>query len=95
MLILDEPTSNLAPLVAASVLEAVVGRLAADGCPVLLIEQRVTLGLEIATWGYVLTDGRVRMSASSEQFANTEDLAALFLNAESAASSDEPEYRDD
>ena len=94
MLILDEPTSNLAPLVAASVLEAVVGRLAAANCAVLLIEQRVTLGLEIATWGYVLTEGRVRMSASSEQLGNTEDLAALFLNAESAASRDEPERYD-
>ncbi|HVB51427.1 MAG TPA: ABC transporter ATP-binding protein [Acidimicrobiales bacterium] len=91
MLILDEPTSNLAPLVAANVLEAVVGRLAADSCAVLLIEQRVTLGLEVATWGYVLTEGRVRMSASSEQLGSTEDLAALFLNTESAASRDERE----
>jgi hypothetical protein len=34
------------------------------------------------------------MSASSEQLGNTEDLVALFLNAESAASRDEPERRD-
>jgi len=94
MLILDEPTSNLAPLVAASVLEAVVGRLAADNCAVLLIEQRVTLGLDVATWGYVLTEGRVRMSASSEQLGNTEDLAALFLHAESAAGRDNQERHD-
>jgi ABC-type branched-subunit amino acid transport system ATPase component len=94
MLILDEPTSNLAPLVAASVLQGVVASLAAANCAVLLIEQRITLGLQVATWGYVLTEGRVRMSASSEQLGNTEDLAALFLNAESAASRDEP-ARDD
>jgi ABC-type branched-subunit amino acid transport system ATPase component len=94
MLILDEPTSNLAPLVAASVLEAVVGRLAADSCAVLLIEQRVTLGLEVATWGYVLTEGRVRMSASSEQLGNTEDLVELFLNVESAANDEELERRE-
>jgi ABC-type branched-subunit amino acid transport system ATPase component len=94
MLILDEPTSNLAPLVAASVLQDVVASLAAANCAVLLIEQRITLGLQVATWGYVLTEGRVRLSASSEDLGNIEDLAALFLNAESAASRDEP-ARDD
>ncbi len=81
LLILDEPTSNLAPLVAKNVLETVVSRLAHDSCAVLLIEQRVSLGLEVATWGYVLVEGRVRRSASGEQLGNTEDLVALFLNA--------------
>ena len=79
LLILDEPTSNLAPQVAASVLERVVARLAETGRAVLLIEQRVALALQVASWGYVLTDGRVRLEAGAEELRSKHDLGALFL----------------
>ena len=79
LLILDEPTSNLAPLIAASVLEGIVGRLAESGRAVLLIEQRVSLALRVASWGYVLTDGRVRLEGSAEDLRSKSDLGALFL----------------
>jgi branched-chain amino acid transport system ATP-binding protein len=79
LLILDEPTSNLAPQVAASVLEKVVARVADAGRAVLLIEQRVSLALDVATRGYVLTDGRVRLHGSAEELRTKHDLGALFL----------------
>ena len=79
LLILDEPTSNLAPQVAAGVLERVVTRLAETGRAVLLIEQRVSLALEVASWGYVLTDGRIRLHGSAEELRSKHDLGALFL----------------
>jgi branched-chain amino acid transport system ATP-binding protein len=79
LLILDEPTSNLAPQVAASVLERVVARLAESGRAVLLIEQRVSLALQVASWGYVLTDGRVRLDGRAEELQSKHDLGALFL----------------
>lgn len=79
LLILDEPTSNLAPQVAAGVLEQVVSRLAETGRAVLLIEQRVSLALEVASWGYVLTDGRVRLEGSAGELRSKHDLGALFL----------------
>lgn len=81
LLILDEPTANLSPLIAASVLHEVVESLAGAGAAILLIEQRVSLGLEVATWGYVLTDGRLRLEASAEELSRYEDLSSLFLNA--------------
>ena len=81
LLILDEPTANLSPLIAASVLHEVVESLAGAGSAILLIEQRVSLGLEVASWGYVLTDGRVRLEASAEELSSYEDLSSLFLNA--------------
>ncbi len=79
LLILDEPTSNLAPLIAASVLEGIVGRLAESGRAVLLIEQRVSLALRVASWGYVMTDGHVRLEGSAEDLRSKSDLGALFL----------------
>jgi branched-chain amino acid transport system ATP-binding protein len=79
LLVLDEPTANLAPLVAHTVLHSIVSRLADTGRAVLLVEQRVGLGLEVASWGYVLTDGRLRLSASSEELRAMPNLGSLFL----------------
>lgn len=79
LLVLDEPTANLAPLVASTVLHSIVSRLADNGHAVLLVEQRVGLGLEVASWGYILTDGRLKLSASSEELRAMPDLGSLFL----------------
>jgi branched-chain amino acid transport system ATP-binding protein len=79
LLILDEPTSNLAPQIAASVLEKIVARLAETGRAVLLIEQRVSLALHVASRGYVLTDGQVRLEGSADDLRTKHDLGALFL----------------
>lgn len=79
LLILDEPTSNLAPQIAASVLEKVVARLAESGRAVLLIEQRVSLALHVASHGYVLVDGRVQLEGTADELRTKHDLGALFL----------------
>lgn len=79
LLILDEPTSNLAPQIATSVLTGVVKRVAEAGRAVLLIEQRVSLALEVASWGYLLTDGQVRLQGSAQEFRSKSDLGSLFL----------------
>jgi branched-chain amino acid transport system ATP-binding protein len=57
VLMLDEPTANLAPAVAGRVLGEVVAGLVEGGTAVLLIEQRIALALDYATQVYVLVDG--------------------------------------
>jgi ABC-type branched-subunit amino acid transport system ATPase component len=79
VMVLDEPTAGLAPAIARSVLQDIVTQLAESGRAVLLIEQRVSLGLEVATWGYVLTDGRLRLQESSAKLRARPDLPTLFL----------------
>ena len=79
LLILDEPTSNLAPQIAGDVLQKVVARLAETGRAVLLIEQRVSLALHVVSRGYVLTEGRVRLEGTAEELRSKHDLGALFL----------------
>ncbi len=78
-LLLDEPTANLAPQVATHVLQDIVSQLAKAGRAVLLIEQRVALALEVASWGYVLTDGQIRLDRSAKELAEMGDLGSLFL----------------
>lgn len=82
MLILDEPTANLSPLIAGSILHEVVVKLAASGCAVLLIEQRVRLALEVVTWGYVLAGGRPVLDASAAELGDVEHLSELFLGSQ-------------
>ena len=79
LLILDEPTANLAPLIAEKVLQGIVTAGAGSGRAVLLIEQRVSLGLEVASWGYVLTDGQLKLEGSAQELRAMPDLGKHFL----------------
>ncbi|MGA8297400.1 MAG: ABC transporter ATP-binding protein [Acidimicrobiales bacterium] len=82
LLILDEPTSNLAPSVVRGVLEEIVGRLAEAGQSVLMVEQRVKMTLEVASFGYVLVQGKVRLARGARELQDAEEeLSELFFNA--------------
>jgi len=59
VLVLDEPTANLAPMVATQLLEEFVRGFADHGSTVLLVEQRARAALRISDWTYVLGGGRV------------------------------------
>jgi ABC-type branched-subunit amino acid transport system ATPase component len=80
-LMLDEPTANLSPAVARLVLSEVVAGLAAGGGASLLIEQRIALALDVATWVYVLVDGTPRFSGPAAEFRALPDMGALFFAA--------------
>ncbi len=79
VLMLDEPTANLAPAVARRVLNEVIGGLAAGGTAVLLIEQRIALALDLATRVYVLVDGSPRFTGTAAEFRALPDTGAVFF----------------
>jgi branched-chain amino acid transport system ATP-binding protein len=80
LLILDEPTSNLAPAVARMVLDEVVGRVAGAGQAVLMVEQRVEMALGAASYGYVMAQGRIRLARHAQQLRDSEEeLSQLFF----------------
>ena len=62
--LLDEPTANLAPAIARTLLEEHVRRLAASGATVLVVEQRARAVLAISDRTYVLAGGEVRMEGT-------------------------------
>jgi ABC-type branched-subunit amino acid transport system ATPase component len=93
LLILDEPTANLAPKIARMVLDDVVVGLAETGHGILLIEQRVALASRVAARVTVLVDGKVRYAGSGEDFRALPDVGALFFGSEPDARRDEGALR--
>jgi branched-chain amino acid transport system ATP-binding protein len=68
LLILDEPSQGLAPLVVQEVFR-IVKQMKAEGISVLLVEQNARMSLEIADDAYVLDDGEVVYSGSARELA--------------------------
>jgi branched-chain amino acid transport system ATP-binding protein len=81
VLILDEPTANLAPILADAVLREQVRRLADAGKAVLLVEQRARAALEVANWTVVLVSGATRLEGRPSDLLERSDFEALFLGA--------------
>lgn len=79
VLMLDEPTANLAPAIAGRVLGEVVAGLATGGTAVLLVEQRIALALDVASHVYVLVDGTPRFAGTADQFRALPDMGAVFF----------------
>ncbi|HLW94515.1 MAG TPA: ABC transporter ATP-binding protein [Solirubrobacteraceae bacterium] len=81
MVLLDEPTSNLAPIPSAHLLEQDVPALARSGVTVLLVEQRAVQAIAGSDWVYVLVGGRVEAEGSPEQIGDRRDIGRMFLGA--------------
>jgi ABC-type branched-subunit amino acid transport system ATPase component len=81
VLILDEPTANLAPALADMLLREHVRRLADGGKAVLLVEQRARAALEVANWTVVLVSGVTRLEGRPRDLLARSDFEALFLGA--------------
>lgn len=68
VLLLDEPSQGLAPVMVDRVLE-VLSRLRATGLSMLIVEQKLDIALEIAEYAYVLENGRVALEAPSAELS--------------------------
>ena len=86
ILLLDEPSQGLAPLIVQEVFQ-VVARLRAQGLSILLVEQNVRAAVQIADVAYVLDDGRVvyqgpaaDLAADEERLRNLAGAAAQTWN---------------
>ena len=94
ILILDEPTANLSPKLADSLLSEHVKRLAGVGKAVLLVEQRARAALKIADWTSVLVSGQTRLEGRPDELLKREDFEELFLGAGTSTPAS-PEEDDD
>jgi ABC-type branched-subunit amino acid transport system ATPase component len=81
VLVLDEPTANLSPKLADSLLQEHVRRLASLGKAVLLVEQRARAALQIADWTSVLVSGSMRLEGRPADLLERQDFEELFLGA--------------
>jgi len=78
LLLLDEPSLGLAPLLVNQLFEAIV-RIARRGTTVLLIEQNAVKALSIASRGYVLEKGRIVAEGSGEELVRSPALRTAYL----------------
>ncbi len=79
LLLLDEPSLGLAPLVTRDVFERIVQVNAELGTTVLVVEQNANLALDIATRGYVLETGRIIAEGSAEELRNDDVVRRAYL----------------
>jgi branched-chain amino acid transport system ATP-binding protein len=78
LLLLDEPSLGLAPVVVDEVFDA-LARIGAQGVSILLVEQDVERALGLATRGYLLVEGRVAAEGSSAELRHSDAVRAAVL----------------
>jgi branched-chain amino acid transport system ATP-binding protein len=80
LLLLDEPSLGLAPVIVDRIYE-VVRELNAQGVTILLVEQNANYALDVSARGYVLETGHVALTDTSDNLRNDERVQAAYLGA--------------
>jgi branched-chain amino acid transport system ATP-binding protein len=78
ILLMDEPSAGLAPVVVQQVFE-LVRRIRASGLTVLIVEQNVQQVLRVVDRAYLLDAGGIRLSGSAEELAASEGIREAYL----------------
>lgn len=78
LLLLDEPSLGLAPLMVARIFE-VIARLKAEGTTILLVEQNARKALEVADRAYVLETGKIILGGSAAELAANPEVERAYL----------------
>ena len=78
LLLLDEPSAGLAPVVVQSIFE-VVRRMSAEGYTVLIVEQNIRQVLKVAKRGYLLETGRIKLSGTSAELLESDEIKKAYL----------------
>nr|WP_296522581.1 ABC transporter ATP-binding protein [Rhodoplanes sp.] len=78
LLILDEPSLGLAPIMVEAVFE-IIKTISGQGVSLLLVEQNLAEALAVSTRAYVLETGRVVLHGASDELANNEHVRTAYL----------------
>ncbi len=78
LLLLDEPSLGLAPSIVMDMFDA-IRRINADGLSVLLVEQNVSMAMEIAKRVYVLEEGRIVMEGPADDLMRRPEIRKAYL----------------
>jgi branched-chain amino acid transport system ATP-binding protein len=85
MLLMDEPSMGLAPLLVRQVAQTILD-LNAQGVTVLLVEQLASMALAVADRAYVIQNGVVRLQGPSKDVAANPEVVRLYLGGAASAS---------
>ena len=78
LLLLDEPSLGLSPLVTAQMFDA-IRALHASGMTILLVEQNLAAALQIVDRGYVIETGQVRLQGTAQELRDDPKIRAAYL----------------
>jgi branched-chain amino acid transport system ATP-binding protein len=78
LLLLDEPSMGLAPLMVQKVFETII-TISGEGVTILLIEQNAKLALEVSSRGYVMESGEVTLSGDASSLLHDPKVRAAYL----------------
>jgi branched-chain amino acid transport system ATP-binding protein len=79
LMLLDEPSLGLAPLLVEEIFEIVQRLNQQEGVTVLLVEQNAVMALTIAHHGYIMENGRIVLDGSAHVLRNNEDIKEFYL----------------
>jgi branched-chain amino acid transport system ATP-binding protein len=79
VMLLDEPSLGLAPLLVQEIYEIIRGINAEEKVSILLVEQNARAALGIAHYGYIIENGRVVLNGPAEQLRNNADVQEFYL----------------
>ena len=83
MLMMDEPSLGLAPIIVKQVLETTKRISKEFGTTVLLVEQNASMALSISNRGYVMETGRITMSGTSKELLSNPQVNEAYLGGRS------------
>jgi branched-chain amino acid transport system ATP-binding protein len=92
LLMLDEPSLGLAPLVVREIFEIIKRINEEQGTTIILVEQNANMALQIAHYGYVMENGKVVMEGAAKELIENPDIKEFYLGI--AASGDGRAYTD-
>ncbi|HVL55886.1 MAG TPA: ABC transporter ATP-binding protein [Burkholderiaceae bacterium] len=78
LLLLDEPSAGLAPVVVQSIFE-LIKRIRAEGFTVLIVEQNIQQVLKVVDRGYLLETGRIRASGGAAELLASDEIRKAYL----------------
>jgi len=79
LLLLDEPSLGLAPLLVREIFEIIQKINAERGTTILLVEQNARIALGIAHYGYIMENGRVVFDGPADKLRGNDDVREFYL----------------
>ncbi len=81
LLLLDEPSLGLSPLLVKEIFAIVKRVNAEEGVSILIVEQNAAMALQLAHYGYVIEVGRIVMADTTERLMESKDIQEFYLGA--------------
>jgi branched-chain amino acid transport system ATP-binding protein len=92
LILLDEPSLGLAPLVVKEIFEIIQGINKEEKMAILVVEQNVKAALAIADYGYIMENGRIVLSGPAETLRDNEDIQEFYMGISTVGT--QKSYRD-